>query len=568
MRNKEVSSLNINLNNIPIELQCLKQFVVWSLKGRKGKLTKVPYDANTKRGADSTKPSTWANIDEALSAFTKGSYDGIGFVFANGYCGIDLDHCRNAETGEIETWAMDIVKLIGSYTEISPSGTGLHILTKAKLNGDGINRSVDGHKIEIYDSGRYFTLTGNHLEGTPTTINSKQDEVSALYDWVIEKTENKKSNLQTTKTSEAIPLTLDDEELLDRARNAANGAKFGRLWSGDSSEYGDDVSDADQGFVNLLCFWSQDDAQVERLWKSSERYRGKLQRADYITRTIAKARAYQTASYNGDVQSAGDEQDISDLEEMNCDDFPIVDNPKREKYLRQCARNAGKVMEAYVTFLKLLGFKKNHTRLLLALTAVGRDKLGTFVAAQSWLKERYQAQGEHSSEETVRRDIKKLLEEQAELGVRLISYTPGTMNAKGERFASQFKNHLLRYALQAISISLDIRKNYNHTSAALEAACKEVIASIPQEEPTILKGQAKRQRVKTKSDLETRLNKSENELIEWMIADGWAQSEIDAEFDELERERRRRVSEAFRIRIKPIGKPAREEKSKATGVAI
>jgi hypothetical protein len=234
-----------------------------------------------------------------------------------------------------------------------------------------------------------------------------------------------------------------------------------------------------------------------------------------------------------------------------------VDDPGREKYLRQCARNAAKVMEAYVTLLKLLGFKKNHTRLLLALTAVGRAKLGTFVAAQSWLKERYQEHCEHSSEETVRRDIKKLLEEQAELGVRLISYTPGTMNAKGERFASQFKNHLLRYALEAISISMDIHKDYNYTSAALEAACREVIANIPHEEPTTFKGQAKRQRVKTKSDLEIRLNKSENELIEWMIAQGWAQSEIDAEFEELERERRRRVNEAFRIRIQPNSKSAR-----------
>jgi putative DNA primase/helicase len=556
----------VTIHNIPTELQSLIQFVVWKLKERKGNLTKVPYNARTKRGADSTNPSTWATFNEALSVYSKGKYDGIGFVFANGYCGIDLDHCRNAETGEIEAWAIDIVKLIDSYTEISPSGTGLHIITKAKLDGDGVNRCVDGHKIEIYDCKRYFTITGDHLEGTPENINDKQSEVSALYDWVIEKTESKKSKPQASKPSYATPLTLDDKELLDRARSAANGAKFQRLWSGDSSEYEDDVSDADQGFVSQLCFWTQDDAQVERLWKSSQRYRGKLERDDYITRTIKRARSYQTASYTGEFQSS-DEQDITDMEEITGDDFPIVDDPEREKLLRLFACNAAKVMEAYVTLLKLLGFKKNHTRLLIALTAVGRARLGTFVAAQSWLKERYQEHGEHSSEETVRRDIRKLLEEQAELGIRLISYTPGSMDSKGYRFASQFKNHLLRYGLQAISISLDIRKSHKHTSAALEAACREVIASIPQEEPSTFKGQAKRQRVKTKSDLETRLNKSENELIEWMIAQGWAQSEIDAEFEELERERRRRVSEAFKIRIKPTSKSAELEKIKGTGVA-
>src|SRR5204863_1683911 len=86
-------------------------------------------------------------------------------------------------------------------------------------------------------SGRYFTLTGNHLEGTPTTIYSKQDEVSGLYDWVIEKTESKKSEHQTPKPSDSIALTLGDEDLLNCARNAANGAKFEKLWSGDASEY-------------------------------------------------------------------------------------------------------------------------------------------------------------------------------------------------------------------------------------------------------------------------------------------------------------------------------------------
>jgi hypothetical protein len=213
-------------------------------------------------------------------------------------------------------------------------------------------------------------------------------------------------------------------------------------------------------------------------------------------------------------------------------------------------------MEAYVTLLKLLGFKKNHTRLLIALTAVGRDRLGTFIAAQSWLKERYQEQGKHSSEETVRRDIRKLLDEQAALGVRLISYTPGTIRAKGERFASQFQNHLLRYALQSINISLDTRNDYKHASAALEAACREVVASIPLEEPIKFKGHAKRQQIKTISDLETKLSNSENELIEQMIAEGWAQSQIEAEFEKLERGRKRRVSESFKIRIMHDSKSA------------
>lgn len=352
-------------------------------------------------------------------------------------------------------------------------------------------------------------------------------------------------------------ISLDDERLLETAKRAGNRKKFEQLWSGDTSGY-QSQSEAELGLTNLLCFYTSDDTQVERLLKSSGMYRQKHdEHPDYINRTITKARASQTSYYTGEHMTEED-FDISDFQEIEGDKPSLTGNPKRDKYLKQCACNAAKVMEAYVTLLKLLGFKKNHSRLLMALTAIGRGRLGTFIAAQSWLQERYQEQGKHSSEDTVRRDIRKLLDEQAALGVRLISYKPGTINAKRVRFASQFKNHLLSYALQSISISLDIRKDHEHIGAALEAACREVIANIPHEEPTTFKGQTKRPQVKTISDLETKLNKSENELIEQMIAEGWAQSEIEAEFEKLERGRKRRVSESFKIHIKHHSKSAEQ----------
>lgn len=89
--------------------------------------------------------------------------DGIGFMFSvsDPYTGIDLDKCLNAETGELEPWAQRCVDLFNSYTEITPSGKGLHIIIRGKLPGKGRKKG----KFEVYDRGRFFTFTGNVFDG-------------------------------------------------------------------------------------------------------------------------------------------------------------------------------------------------------------------------------------------------------------------------------------------------------------------------------------------------------------------------------------------------------------------
>jgi len=102
---------------------------------------------------------------------------GVGYVFLpeNGKTGIDLDHC--IEQGQIHTRAQEIIQELDSYSEISPSGTGVHILARGSLPGP--LRKKDG--IEMYDKGRYFAVTGNMLRGTPTTVNQRQAQLGALY---------------------------------------------------------------------------------------------------------------------------------------------------------------------------------------------------------------------------------------------------------------------------------------------------------------------------------------------------------------------------------------------------
>jgi hypothetical protein len=542
----------MNIKNIPDELKEVHQWIVWRYVQRKQekKPTKPPYSAKTLQFCNVTDPNSWGSFEEALAAYQKHKFDGIGFALANGYCGVDLDYCVNAETLEIEPHAEAVIERLNSYSEFSPSKTGLHCLVKATLKGSGLAPTINGKKYELFGSSaqgtpnKYFTVTGFHIASTALEVCERQNPFDELYDWVKEKSTNQKKGDSEIKGKASISITLADEELLAFAQNAKNGVKFQRLWSGDSSEYANDVSDADQAFVDLLCFWSQNNTQVERLWKSSRRYRGKLERDDYITRTIATARASQIASYTGE-HLTDEVLDLTDLDEIADDEPTLTEDLERNKYLRKCARNAAKVMEAYTVLLRLLGFQKNHLRFLNALTAIGRDRLGTFIAAQKWIREKYQENAEASSEETVKRDIRKLMEEQAELGITLISYKPGSMNlSTGEKFASKFQNHLLRYSLLAISRAIDIREDYKYSSAALEAACQEIIVTIPRLDPQSKITTRKGQRIKSIEEINHKMYEIENLWLERLLASRRPVAEIESEIERRKTDLLRRLREA------------------------
>ena len=145
--------------NIPEELRRRPQWLVWKLEERDSKPTKIPYIAGGVGKASSTDSETWRSFDEAVVALKTGRYDGIGFVFSTGdpYAGIDLDDCRNPETGELEVWAAKTVQDLDSYAEVSPSGTGVHIIVRGKAP------NKKRGKVEAYSSERYFTITGQVL---------------------------------------------------------------------------------------------------------------------------------------------------------------------------------------------------------------------------------------------------------------------------------------------------------------------------------------------------------------------------------------------------------------------
>ena len=150
--------LPVKVENIPEELKVRPQWVVWKAVGQKP--DKVPYSARTGRKASSTDLMTWSTFPEALEAYEHGEYGGLGFVFFSGdpYTGGDLGGCVN-ENGEIAPWALEIALHLDGYTELSATGSGLHIIVR----GDDVPNRRKGD-IEVYSSKRFFTVTGHVVE--------------------------------------------------------------------------------------------------------------------------------------------------------------------------------------------------------------------------------------------------------------------------------------------------------------------------------------------------------------------------------------------------------------------
>ncbi len=262
----------------------LPQWVCWRSSERNGKRTKVPYSPSTGVRARSDDPETWGTLAEAREAVRENDYDGIGFVFTadDPFCGIDLDGCLDPETGEVEPWALEIVEELDSYTEISPSGTGLHILVRGTLPSDG-NRNG---KVEMYDRGRFFTVTGRRLVGTSHLIEERQAQVEALHVRLFPPCQQASP---ATDESSAPANDLSDEEVLRRAGSARSGERFARLWTGDRAGYASD-SEADLALCSMLAFWTgPDEERIASLVARSGLAREKWNREDYRRRTIARA---------------------------------------------------------------------------------------------------------------------------------------------------------------------------------------------------------------------------------------------------------------------------------------
>ncbi|MDF9748529.1 hypothetical protein [Natrinema salsiterrestre] len=306
---------------IPETLRERDQWVCWREEERDGKPTKIPVTPGAGGFASATESETWASFEAALDYSETEHADGIGFVFTDddSIVGIDLDDCRDPETDDVDDAALDIIERFDSYTEVSPSGTGYHVLITGALP-EGRNRRGS---VELYDTARFFTVTGDHVEWTPTRVARRQDALTAIHREYVQDTERDTASESEQRdgtdarspTTDAadVDVDLEDEDILEKARNASNGEKFERLWNGNTVGY-DSQSEADMALCCLLAFWTGGDrTQMEQLFRQSGLMREKWDEVHYADgstygeKTIERAIATTSEFYDPD--AGGDTED-------------------------------------------------------------------------------------------------------------------------------------------------------------------------------------------------------------------------------------------------------------------
>lgn len=287
----------INPDAIPDALKAIPQWVLWKLEERNGKATKTPYQAHGAL-AKVNDPTTWTTYDKALAAYQAGGFSGMGIVLTKetGIVGTDLDKCLNPDTGELESEAARIVSELPTYCEVSPSGRGLRLFGFGTLPQGGRRKG----KVEMYEEGRYLTVTGNRFNGHDALADITT-EIAAVHARIFAANPRAASPPVDTKPTGA--LDLSDEALFTKIRASRQGMAFDRLWSGDA---GADHSAADLALCNLLAWWTDRDTdRVDRLFRQSGLMREKWDKPHfsdgrtYGQATIAKAIADQQDGYSG-----------------------------------------------------------------------------------------------------------------------------------------------------------------------------------------------------------------------------------------------------------------------------
>lgn len=233
----------VDIESIPPGLRAEQRWVLWKYEERDGKRTKVPQKPSGQK-ASSTDPQSWVSFEEALSAL-KNDFQGLGFVLGDGWVGLDFDQCLTSEVPS-EVW--ELVNALDGYAEISPSGRGVHIICRGKLPKGPRRFTVSWAKgAEIYDQGRFFTVTGKALH-LGDLASDRSEALARVYS------------------------KLDLENLKVKWRENKRALK---LIEGDISDY-PSHSEADLALCSYLLVYTAGDVErADRIFRCSGLYRPK-----------------------------------------------------------------------------------------------------------------------------------------------------------------------------------------------------------------------------------------------------------------------------------------------------
>ncbi|GGC53861.1 hypothetical protein [Haloferax sulfurifontis] len=282
---------------LPDDLIERANWVGWRTRTCDGEERPVPCDA-TGDPASVTDASARTTFEEALARVRGGPADGVGYVFTDDdpFVSIELDNCRDTETGATEAWAQTLVDRLDSYTEVSPSGTGYRVIVRGTLP-PGRTRA---DALELSAGARFCPVTGDRVDGAPAAVAERSDALAGVHGAYVEagpepsRTPTIGPDAPAADPVHSDPATpesdrapadarlnelsgpgndLADDEVVRRASNAVNGVTFTRLWRGDASGY-DDRDEADAALCSILAFWTAGDArQMCRLFRDSGLFR-------------------------------------------------------------------------------------------------------------------------------------------------------------------------------------------------------------------------------------------------------------------------------------------------------
>lgn len=286
---------------IPEDLKKLPCWICWKAvpdtRSHSG-IKKIPIAPATGAAASSTDPASWTDFETAVKASEK--YSGIGFVFdgRSGYFGVDVDDigdCVNAllNSGDTDNIAGEFILSLRSYAELSQSKNGIHIICKGKLPPGGRRCG----NVEMYETGRYFVMTGNAVTNYP--VADCTETVKPLHEKYIGKTGKKSAEPVSIS---AVAFTGNVSEMLEKARNSKQGKLFSDLMNGNFAGYYSSHSEADLALCNILAFWlGRDPDAVDNVFRTSGLMRDKWDRkqsgSTYGKLTVQKAISECAAVY-------------------------------------------------------------------------------------------------------------------------------------------------------------------------------------------------------------------------------------------------------------------------------
>lgn len=285
----------MKLNNIPVELKEQNYWCVWKDK-------KVPYNPKNNELAKTNDPNTFSDFQTACNALNTGNYRGLGIGIFNGICAIDIDHCIN--NGQLSDMANDIIKKMNSYTEISPSGTGIRIIFTIKdFTYDKEiyfihNKDI---KLEIYVSGatnKYVTITGNSINNKPVADGTSI--LSLILDTYMKRPISNNSQTKSYESDTKFNTNKTDREFLDIGLQ--KDKKLNSYWNGSRPHQSE--SENDLGFMSKLLYWCNKNEELAlQTFRSSpyasqkdEKHKKKLEREDYIMSLIKTGMPSTTAA--------------------------------------------------------------------------------------------------------------------------------------------------------------------------------------------------------------------------------------------------------------------------------